>query len=80
MATVNGRSLVPDYAGSFVQGAQNANVLKNQRLVGQRQEQQIAAGNLAAQQEGQFNKLSGNLISGQFDEGSVKPHLTFASS
>jgi hypothetical protein len=69
MGVVNGRSLTPNYAGAFAQGSQNANTLKNQRLVGQRQEQQIAGSELAAQQAGQFNKLSGNLLSGQFDEG-----------
>jgi len=66
---VDGRSLNPDYAGAFARGSQQANVLKNQRLTGELTQQQIGQGQAEAERANQFNKLSGNVISGQFDEG-----------
>ena len=69
---VDGRSLNPDYAGAFAQGSQQANILKNQRLQGELTQQQIGQGQAEAERANQFNKLSGSVLSGQYDEGQNK--------
>ena len=69
MATVNGRSLVPDYAGAFARGSQQANVLKNQRLSGQLTQQTMDKNAAANQKANQFNKLSEQYTSGQYGMG-----------
>ena len=66
---VDGRSLNPDYAGSFARGSERANILKNQRLAGELTQQKIGQGQAAAEKADQFNRLSGQVLTGQFEGG-----------
>jgi hypothetical protein len=72
MGVVNGRSLNPNYAGAFAQGAQTANTLKNQRLAGQLGEQEVAANQAGLERSNQFDKLSATLTSGEFGDGQTR--------
>jgi hypothetical protein len=69
MGVVNGRSLTPDYAGSFAQGAQTANTLQQQKLANQQQEQTLAANQAVTDKQNQFDKLSAQYDSGVYGEG-----------
>jgi len=66
---VDGRSLNPDYAGAFAKGQQQSNILKNQRLTGELTQQKIGQGQAELERSNQFNKLAGQLTSGQYDKG-----------
>lgn len=69
---VDGRTLNPNYAGALASGREQGNILKNQRLTGELTQQKIGQGQADIERASQFNKLSGNISSGQFEEGQNK--------